>query len=140
MSFIRRPITILIIPALAATACSRADNQPKVPLASAAAATSSARDSLPPEERAALDLGNVEFRAGRYPEALAAYRKASAAAPNDAAPYFGIYMTAKKVGNAALADSATKAIAARNGANLMLSDSSMKELHATKAVAQSKAK
>ena len=123
----------LILPAIAVVACSRAENQPKVPLsATASTAGSPVRDALPPEERAALDLGNTRYRAGNYADALTAYRKAAAAAPNDAAPYFGIYMTAKKVGNTALADSANTAIAARNGASLMLSDSSMKELHSTR--------
>jgi len=42
-------------------------------------------------------------------------------------------MTAKKLGTLALADSATQALAARNGPNLMLSDSSMKALHAMSA-------
>jgi hypothetical protein len=64
---------------------------------------------------------------------MAAYRAAVKAAPDNAAPYFGIYMTAKKLGNSSLADSATAAIAARNGPSLMLSDSSMKALHATSA-------
>jgi hypothetical protein len=38
-------------------------------------------------------------------------------------------MAAKKLNNAALADSASGAIAALAGANPMLSDSSMREIH-----------
>ena len=115
-----------------AGACSRTQSQPKIPLGQAAAESSGPRAGLPPEAVTALDLGNAEFRLGNYDKALASYRDAVKAAPENAAPYFGIYMTAKKLGNTKLADSATAAIAARNGSNLMLSDSAMRALHETK--------
>jgi len=131
-SALRRLSIATVAVALLSAACSRAPNQPKIPLGQTAAQPSG-RDGLPAEARSALDSGNAEYRAGRYDAALAAYRTASKAAPDNAAPYFGIYMVAKKLGNVPLADSATAAIASRNGANLMLSDSAMKALHATSA-------
>jgi hypothetical protein len=127
----RHPFRILSLVAIAATvaACSRTQSAPKVPLAAAGADTT-ARDALPAAAVTALDLGNAEFRAGRYAQALIAYRDAARAAPDNAAPHFGIYMTAKKIGDTRLADSASKEIASRNGASLMLSDSAMRALHA----------
>jgi len=115
-------------------ACSRTPDQPKLPLAQTPSASpaQTPRDALSDAARAALDLGNTEYRAGRFDQALVAYRDAVKAAPDNAAPYFGIYMTAKKLGNAALADSASGEIASRNGANPMLSDSAMRAIHAAK--------
>jgi hypothetical protein len=69
--------------------------------------------SLGTAARSALDRGNAEFRAGRYEVALTHYRSAVAASPGAAAPYFGMYMAAKKLGNAALADSAQAEVARR---------------------------
>jgi hypothetical protein len=116
--------------------CSVSKNQPKFPLGSASAArptsaatTGSTANALSTAARGALDLGNLEFRAGRFERALKAYRDAARAAPDNAAPYFGIYMAAEKLGNAKLSDSAVKAIAARSGATPMLSDSALRVLH-----------
>ena len=133
----RLPLAILATIVIGGTmACSRAQNQPKLPLGQASAAapsnTTSARDALSDAAKAALDQGNTEYRAGRYEQALAAYRNAAKAAPDNSAPYFGIYMAAKKLGNASLADSASGEIASRTGANPMLSDSAMRAIHATK--------
>jgi len=118
--------------AFALAACSRQASQPKVPLgqAQAAPATQQVNDPLPPSARGALDKGNQAFRAGNYDVALASYREAATAAPAEAAPYFGVLMVAQKLGNKALADSASQAIAARNGDGQMLTDSSMRALHA----------
>ncbi|HEY7396549.1 MAG TPA: tetratricopeptide repeat protein [Gemmatimonadaceae bacterium] len=128
--FATRRLWIAVFVAAGVTACTVRESPPKFPLGRSA---TTERSSLSADARAALDLGNTEFRAGRYDSAMAAYRAAVKAAPDNAAPYFGIYMTAKKLGNSSLADSATAAIAARNGPSLMLSDSSMKALHATSA-------
>ena len=116
----------------AVAACSRSDERPKVPLGEITAQpqASPAPESLSDAARAALDSGNVAFRAGRYQAALASYRHASSAAPASAAPFFGIYMAAQKLGNRALADSANAEIAHRTATTTpMLGDSSMKALH-----------
>jgi hypothetical protein len=122
-------LTILSVIALAA--CSREASQSKTPLAQAqpAAAAQRAADPLPAAARSALDQGNADYRAGKFQSALDSYRAAAKAAPSEAAPYFGVLMVAQKLGNKALADSASKAIAARNGDQQMLTDSSMRSLH-----------
>lgn len=61
--------------------------------------------------RLALDRGNEAFRAGRYEDALMHYRTAARAEPSSAAPQYGIHMAARKLDDAALADSARSAIA-----------------------------
>lgn len=61
--------------------------------------------------RAALDSGNVAYRAGRFDAALRHYRSAATAAPTAAAPRYGILMAARKLGDTALADSASAAVA-----------------------------
>ena len=124
-------LTILSMVALAA--CSREASQPKTPLAQAqpAAAAQSVADPLPAAARSALDQGNAEYRAGKFDAALASYRAAAKAAPSEAAPYFGVLMVAQKLGNKPLADSVSQAIAERNGDRQMLTDSSMRALHAT---------
>jgi Flp pilus assembly protein TadD len=130
----RLPLAIIALIAISGVmACSRAQNQPKVPLGqtSAAAPAPSPRDALSDEAKAALDQGNLEYRAGRFEQALAAYRKAAKAAPDNSAPFFGIFMAAKKLGNKSLADSASSQIASLAGSNPMLSDSSMRAIHAT---------
>jgi len=126
----RSPLAMLVLVAVSGMlACSRAQNQPKVPLGQSTAAAVSPRDALSDEAKVALDKGNAEYRAGRFDAALAAYRDAAKAAPGNSAPYFGIFMAAKKLNNASLADSASGEIAAIAGANPMLSDSAMREIH-----------
>jgi len=56
--------------------------------------------TLPAAAKAALDSGNAQYRAGKYEGALASYRAAAKAAPTEAAPWFGIYMAASKLGRA----------------------------------------
>lgn len=116
--------------AVAAAACSRGE-QPKVPLAEATQGqTATPHDALPPDARTAIDSGNAEYRAGHYDGALVQYRLAVKAAPANAAPYFGVYMVAKKLNKPALADSAMEQIRARaTGAGKMLTDSSMAKMH-----------
>ena len=113
-------------------ACSNQTSQRNIPLDQLRAPASSAQvaaDPLPPAARSALDKGNLNFRAGKYHEALASYREAATIAPKDVAPYFGVLMVAQKLGNKPLADSASAAITERNGAAQMLSDSTMSALH-----------
>jgi len=78
-----------------------------------AAAPGSVAGAIDPATPTALDSGNVDYRAGRYADALAHYRSAVAANPGRAAPYFGVRMAALRLGNAALAESARVAILAR---------------------------
>jgi Tfp pilus assembly protein PilF len=47
------------------------------------------------EAKAALDAGNAAFRAKDYAAALTAFEKARTLAPDNAAPWFGIYMVAQ---------------------------------------------
>ena len=120
--------------AVSMVGCSRSPAQPKLPLGSRStaplgAATGDVGLALTSDARGALDLGNLEFRAGRFERALAAYRQAAKSAPSSAAPYFGIYMAARKLGNAALADSASRLIAATGSGAPGLSDSAMRALH-----------
>lgn len=120
---------------LTLTACSRAADPPKVPLAqsSAAAAANQAGTELPPAARQALASGNAEFRAKHYETALAQYRLAAKTAPvDDATAYYGIYMAAKKLGNQQLADSAQAEVTRRaEAAAPMLTDSALRAVHAT---------
>ncbi|HVZ77650.1 MAG TPA: hypothetical protein VG818_06690 [Gemmatimonadaceae bacterium] len=132
----RRAIRVLLPAVVATAACSHANEGPKVPLAQAKAeATQSAQspsphDALPENARASLELGNSEFRAGRYDAALKDYRAAATAAPLNPAPYFGIFMVAQKTNNRALADSANASIKRlSNATSVMLTDSTMRSLH-----------
>lgn len=74
--------------------------------------------------RQALDRGNAAYRARDYQGALRAYRDAAAASPDNIAPYYGIQMAARALGNAALADSAMRRIRS------MSSDTSGADPHA----------
>lgn len=87
--------------ALTALGCSRDEGGERVPLGGT---TSSA--TLSSLSREALNEGNTEFRAGRYAQALDAYRRAAAESPQDVAPLWGIQMAARALGDSALADSA----------------------------------
>jgi tetratricopeptide (TPR) repeat protein len=115
-----------------ATACSKSQPQPKQALGEVAAAQPTARDLLPAEARTALDAGNEAFRAKDYDKALKLYRDAAKAAPENASAFYGIFMVAQKTGNTKLADSATKAIAARSTQAPMLTDSAMRAVHTPK--------
>lgn len=75
---------------------------------------------------ARLDSGNVAFRVKQYDVALGFYRGAADAVPNHAAPWYGIYMVAQATKNTALADSALKAVAIRNGGGELLDTASVK--------------
>ncbi len=75
---------------------------------------------------ARLDSGNVAFRVKQYDVALRYYRGAAEAVPNHAAPWYGMYMVAQATKNTALADSALKAVAIRNGGGELLDTASVK--------------
>lgn len=124
-----RLLSLAVAALVAAQACSRTKSPDKQPLAQASGGETSARDALSPETRAALDSGNAAYRAGQYDKALASYREAAKTAPDNSAPYFGIYMAAGKLGNKALADSATKFISAHSAGQPGLSDSAMKAMN-----------
>jgi hypothetical protein len=117
-----RPIHVAFVIALAAAVAAVAYAVSRIRGASAArdAAPAQLADSAPAgvaslgtAARSALDRGNAEYRAGRYESALAHYRAAAAAASASAAPWFGLFMAAKKLGNEALADSARAEMAKR---------------------------
>lgn len=67
-------------------------------------------------ERRVLDSANIMFRAKNYAAALAGYRRAAAVAPEDIAPWFGVYMVAAATKDKPLAESAMKEMKARGGA------------------------
>ncbi len=129
-----RAIALLALPALlAAGACKQSQQPAKTPLGAVAAGDSTANPhtTMSPDARAALDSGNAQYRAGKYDAALKSYRQASDLAPLNAAPFFGIYMAAEKLGNKPLADSASAEIKRRQGPNTqMLTDSALQEMHA----------
>ncbi len=133
----------IILAALAAAAC-QSKEPPKHPLGdadgaqpgqitvdtSAAARMNNPHVLLSPNAKAALDSGNVLYKAGNYEGALAKYELAVKYAPANAAPYYGVYMAADKLGNKQLADSAMAAFSARasNGQEVF-TDSLMKKAH-----------
>jgi hypothetical protein len=87
------------------------------------------REALSADARAAIDAGNAAYRAGKFDEAIAQYRTAAAAAPDNAAPWYGVLMAAQRTGNTALADSATKAVERLSGATGTLTDETMQKVH-----------
>ncbi len=132
-----RAIAVLALPAAVLFgACSKSQQeQPKTPIAQMTAgapdSTANPHDAMSAAAKAALDSGNVAYRAGKYADALKNYRSASEQAPLNAAPFFGIYMVAEKMGNKKLADSAGAEIRRRsNSTTQMLSDSTLQSLHA----------
>ena len=94
---------------LIGSACGNPDTTGRQPLGATPASTASAdaaEPALPSVAVAALDAGNLAYRAKEFETALAKYREAAQAAPQHAAPWFGIYMVANDMKNVALADSA----------------------------------
>ncbi|MDE3054575.1 MAG: hypothetical protein KGL38_03650 [Gemmatimonadota bacterium] len=118
---------------LLAAGCTKGAPQPKTPLSQMAAGqadTTNPHTTMSPAARAALDSGNTLYRAGKYADALKAYQDASAQAPLNAAPYFGVYMAAGKLGNKKLADSALAEYGKRSGTSPeALNDSTLKSVH-----------
>ncbi|MCU0648880.1 MAG: hypothetical protein MUF00_12840 [Gemmatimonadaceae bacterium] len=110
------------------TACSAESVPPeknKQPLATPATASGPV---LPATGAAHLDSGNVAFRAKAYDDALRHYRAAADAAPDHAAPWYGVFMVGEATKNKALADSATAMVAQRSGGG-GLSDTAMAKAH-----------
>jgi hypothetical protein len=103
---------IALAPALlvALAACDTSDSAGRQPLAASGAAADMAAGApapeLPPAAMTALDAGNTAYRAKQFDDAIAKYREAAAAAPQHAAPWFGVFMAANELKNTALADSA----------------------------------
>lgn len=130
----RTPVLAALTVLMLAAACGGASDQPKIPLSEASGAASSAPDprtSLSPAARTAIDSGNAAFRAGQFEFALDQYKAAAREAPSSAAPYYGMYMVAGKLGRPKLADSAMALLKERAGAaGKSLSDSGMKKVHA----------
>jgi hypothetical protein len=118
---------LVIAVATIASACSAPD-VPKVPLGSTPvsndALASGATNQLPPgltaSAAARLDSGNIAFRVKQYDQAMRYYEAAARDVPEHAAPWYGIYMVGQATGNAALADSATRAVAKRTGGGDLL--------------------
>lgn len=79
---------------------------------------------LSPAAKVALDAGNAAYRAKQFDAAITRYREASAASPDHAAPWFGIYMAASELKNKALADSAMAKV------NALSSDAAALNTHA----------
>jgi len=144
MSGYRRALmrSTVVLCILVAAACgSNAENGPRVPLGTMQAAgpqsplnprhADVSPAELPPPARQALDSGNAQYRAGQYAQALVSYRLAAESAPGDLAPEYGVYMAASKLGNAALADSAQRIIAAHTGDSPAWTDSAMRREHGT---------
>jgi tetratricopeptide (TPR) repeat protein len=65
-----------------------------------------ARAGWPEDLRARIDSGNAAYRAGRYDEAAAVYRRAAEQHPDVSAAWFGVHMAEAARGNQAAADSA----------------------------------
>ncbi len=79
-----------------------------------------ARESLSEAALAALDLGGEAFRIRDYAGALEHYRRAAELEPDEAAPWFGIYMAQRALGNLEAADSAlARARSVAPGASLL---------------------
>ncbi|MEO6210814.1 MAG: hypothetical protein ABIQ10_11870 [Gemmatimonadaceae bacterium] len=136
-------MSIAVLALFSPLACeTRAESAPRVPLSqtpvgNAAAAQSGAQPAAPsdfsPRARLALDSGNAQFRSGRYHDALASYRASVKEAPGHTAPEFGVYMAARKLGNAALADSALRIVNAHTSGSQTWTHSAMQSAHGSKA-------
>ena len=84
---------------------------------------------LGPAARAALDSGNAAYRLKNYSGALRHYRAAALSAPEQAAPWFGIYMIAQATGDKSLADSATAEVRRRTVDPAAVTDSTLRNTH-----------
>ncbi len=122
-----RPLAYLTLTlAVLCVACgASADDSGRQPLATMGSSTGGGEANVIPPgmtalSAARLDSGNVAFRRRQYDEALRYYRAAANDVPSHPAPWYGIYMVAQATGNRALADSATQAVAARNGGEDLL--------------------
>ena len=115
----------LVVAALIAAlaACQPAESAEKIPLGRPAG---EAAWAAPAAARTALDSGNAAFRARDYDAALAAYRRAAAGAPDEAAPWYGVYMVAEATKRSALADSALAEVKRRTSEPGLLSGGTLR--------------
>jgi hypothetical protein len=124
----RGVVALLGIGAVGASCMAKDVEPPKQPLnAASATAGSSGPPELTPAASAQLDSGNVAYRAKQYEVALRHYRAAATAAPQHAAPWYGVYMVGEATSNRALIDSANAMVATRSGA--AISESAMAKAH-----------
>ena len=123
----RRTLGRIVLSVVMLAACSGKE-APKTPLGAAPSDGGSfvpgATDQLPPglnaSAAARLDSGNIAFRLKQFDQAMKFYEAAAKDVPDHAAPWYGIYMVAQAMGNTALADSATRAVARRSGGGDLL--------------------
>jgi hypothetical protein len=114
-----RAVTLAATVAVVLLACNKGkEPAPKTPLSEVSAQSggelaAGSAGAMSAEARVVLDSGNALYRAKKYADALAQYRIAAQRAPEDPAPYFGIYMVAGATGNKRLQDSAQAALRAR---------------------------
>jgi Flp pilus assembly protein TadD len=66
--------------------------------------------ALPAGVAAALDSGNIAFRAGDFEAARVQYLRATELGPEVSAAWFGLSMSERRIGNAASADSAMERV------------------------------
>jgi hypothetical protein len=124
-------VALLGVGALVASCTAKEASPPRQPLsdvaAGAAAGPSVGPPTLPPAAAAHLDSGNVAYRGKQFDAALAHYRAAATAAPDHAAPWYGVYMVGEATNNRVLVDSANAMVASRSGA--AINDSVMGSAH-----------
>ena len=137
-SAVRRAACVALAAAVALS-CGR-DDGPRVPLSDVkrnAAVLPPDHPSLDPGPvlpaiaRSALDSANAAFRVKDYARALRFYRQAANAAPMHASPWFGVFMVAQATGNAALRDSAQREVQKRTVDSPSITDSTLRNTHAT---------
>ncbi len=103
---------VLSVVMLGLVACGGPSSDRNAPLDARPAAAGGAAAAAHPakvvsaEAKAALDAGNAAFRAKDYVAALTAFEKARTLAPDNAAPWFGIYMVAQARNDTKAADAA----------------------------------
>lgn len=110
----RSGITALFL--LGACSGKKPDAAPPTALTTAVAPGAAGGAVATEAERLVLDSANTKFRAKDYQGALAGYRRAAVVAPEDIAPWFGVYMVANVTKNKVLGDSAMSEMRTRGGA------------------------
>ncbi|MHB1312106.1 MAG: hypothetical protein ACYC3L_08825 [Gemmatimonadaceae bacterium] len=101
-------------------------------VAGASGASAAIVPSMTGEAKVALDSGNAAYRRKDYATALVAFEKSQKLAPDDAAPWFGIYMVAQARKDNKAADAALAEIQKRSEVvpAPMLDSAAMKRAHA----------
>ena len=120
-------------------ACKSEKEAPRLPLGHpdiAGGQPAPARAVIAGEAKAALDSGNVLYKAKAYTSALAQYRRASTLAPEQEAPLIGMLMVANVTSDARLADSVTAKLRTMNSSLFVGTDSlsadQLNEIHGGK--------